>query len=61
MSETPAQPTQLTAGAIAKELGLPEAKVKKAIASLALEPVAKKGVCNYYAREAMPQIRAAIG
>jgi hypothetical protein len=38
----------LTAGKIAKELGLSEAKVKKAIKDLNLNPAAKKGVCSYY-------------
>lgn len=59
MSETPK--SNLSAGAIAKELGVPEAKVKKAIAALNLEPAAKKGVCNLYAVDAIPQIKAAIG
>jgi hypothetical protein len=49
----------LTAGAMAKELGLPEAKVKKAIKELALQPRAKKGVCNLYGRDALPRVKAA--
>jgi hypothetical protein len=49
----------LTAGAMAKELGLPEAKVKKAIKELALQPKAKKGVCNLYGRDALPKVKAA--
>ena len=55
-----ANPDLLTAGNIAKTLGLPEAKVKKAIVELKLEPVAKKGPCNYYGPAQMEQIRAAV-
>lgn len=51
---------RLTAGAIAKEIGAPEAKVKKTITALALEPVAKKGVCNYYDRAQLEKIKAAL-
>lgn len=51
----------LTAGAIAKELGVTDAKVKKAIKQLALEPAAKKGCCSYYARDSLPRIKAAVG
>jgi hypothetical protein len=50
----------LTAGAIAKELGAPDAKVKKAIKDLALMPKAKKGVCCYYGRDVLPKIKAAV-
>jgi hypothetical protein len=49
----------LTAGAIAKELGLPDTKVKKAIKDLALKPKAKKGVCCLYGREVLPKVKAA--
>ena len=49
----------LTAGAIAKELGLPEAKVKKAIKDLALQPKAKRGVCNLYGRDVLPKVKSA--
>lgn len=49
-----------TAGAMAKELGLPEAKVKKAIKELALEPKAKRGVCNLYGRDALPKVKKAV-
>lgn len=49
----------LTAGAIAKELGLPDAKVKKAIKDLALQPKAKKGVCNLYGRDVLPKVKTA--
>jgi len=49
----------LTAGAMAKELGLSEAKVKKAIKELALAPKAKRGVCNLYGRDALPKVKKA--
>ena len=50
----------LTAGAIAKALGAPDAKVKKAIKDLAIKPKAKKGVCSYYGQDAVAKVRAAI-
>lgn len=50
----------LTPGNIAKELGVSDAKVKKAIAALGLEPDAKKGVCSYYARASVAKIKAAL-
>jgi biotin operon repressor len=55
-----AKETLLTAAAIAKELGVSDAKVKKAIKELAIEPVAKKGVCSYYGPDALTAIRAKI-
>ncbi len=50
----------LTAGSIAKELGVSEAKVKKVIKELAIEPKMKKGVCSYYSRDALADIKAAV-
>lgn len=50
----------LTAGAIAKALGASDAKVKKAIKDLGLEPKAKKGVCSYYAKDVLPKVKAAL-
>jgi hypothetical protein len=50
----------LSPGAIAKELGLSDAKVKKAIKELALEPARRKGVCCFYSRDAVERIRTAI-
>lgn len=47
----------ITAGNIAKELGVSDTKVKKAIKELGLEPAAKKGVCSYYARDAVVKIK----
>jgi hypothetical protein len=49
-----------TAGAIAKSLGAPDAKVKKAIKDLALKPKAKKGACSYYGPDAVAKVRAAL-
>ncbi len=50
----------LTAGNIAKTLGVSDAKVKKAIQQLALQPTAKKGICNYYSKDALKKIKATI-
>lgn len=50
----------LTAGSIAKELGVSDAKVKKAIKELAIEPETKKGVCCYYTRESLTKIKAVL-
>ena len=51
----------LTAAKIAAELKVSDAKVKKAISALGLAPAAKKGVCNYYAKSAVPKIKKALG
>jgi len=50
----------LTAGNIAKALAVSDAKVKKAIQQLAIKPVAKKGVCNYYSKDAVARVKAAL-
>ena len=50
----------LTAGGVAKELGVSDAKVKKVIKELAIEPKAKKGACNYYSRDVIKKIKVAI-
>jgi hypothetical protein len=50
----------LTAGAIAKQLALPDTKVKKAIADLKIKPVAKKGVCSYYSKDIVLKVKAAV-
>jgi hypothetical protein len=50
----------LTAGAIAKALGAPDAKVKRAIKDLAIKPKAKKGVCSYYGKDALAKVKAAV-
>ncbi|MCR6628560.1 MAG: hypothetical protein NVV74_00030 [Magnetospirillum sp.] len=51
----------ISAGNIAKELGVSDAKVKKAIKDLALEPAAKRGVCNFYSRDAIAKVKASLG
>jgi predicted ArsR family transcriptional regulator len=51
---------QITAANIAKELGVSAGKVKKAIEELKLAPVAKKGACSFYSRDAMKKIRASL-
>lgn len=50
----------LTSGTIAKELGVSDARVKKVIKERAIQPKAKKGACNYYSREALAEIKAAL-
>jgi hypothetical protein len=50
----------MTAGNIAKTLGVPDAKVKKAIAALGIKPDAKKGVCSYYSNEALTKIKSSL-
>jgi alkaline phosphatase len=49
-----------TAGNIAKALSVSDAKVKKAIQALGIKPVAKKGVCNYYSKDAVRKVKAAL-
>jgi len=51
----------LTASKIAAALKVPDARVKKAIAALGLKPAAKKGVCSYYQKSAVPKIKKALG
>jgi Mn-dependent DtxR family transcriptional regulator len=50
----------LTAGKIAKELGVSGPKVKKAIEELGLEPEAKKGACSYYSAAQVKKIKKAL-
>jgi hypothetical protein len=50
----------LTAGNIAKELSVSDAKVKKAIAELGIKPKAKKGICNYYSKDAITKIKSSL-
>lgn len=50
-----------TAGAMAKDLGVTDAKVKKAIKDLQLEAAAKKGCCSYYTAEDMQKIKKSLG
>ncbi|MBI2375797.1 MAG: hypothetical protein HYV07_17505 [Deltaproteobacteria bacterium] len=51
----------LTVSKIAKELGVSDGKVKKAIAELKLDPDAKKGACAYYAPASVAKIKTALG
>lgn len=52
----------LSTGAIAKELGVSPAQVKKALATLKLgEADFVKAGCAYYYADRMPAIRQAIG
>jgi len=53
-------PEMLTAGNIAKMLAVSDAKVKKAIQELKIKPAAKKGVCNYYSRDTVARVKAAL-
>jgi hypothetical protein len=50
----------LTAGAIAKELGLTDAKVKKALKELDIQPKAKRGVCNLYGKDVVAKVKKAV-
>jgi hypothetical protein len=53
-------PQLFTAGALAKELGVSDAKVKKAITELTLTPAAKKGCCSYYDADAVAKLKAVL-
>ncbi len=50
----------VTVGNIAKELGVSDAKVKKAIEELGVKPKTKKGICNYYSRDVLAKIKGAL-
>ncbi len=50
----------LTAGTMAKELGVPGGKIKKAIEELGIKPESKKGACSYYSRASLAKIKAAL-
>jgi hypothetical protein len=50
----------VTTGVIAKELGVTDTRVKKAIEKLGIEPVGKRGVCRLYAPEVVEQVKAAL-
>ena len=50
----------MTAGAIAKKLGVPDTKVKKAIADLKIKPTAKKGVCNLYSEDVVAKVKSGL-
>ena len=47
----------LSAGAMAKELGVSPGKVKKALTALELEPDFVKSNCGYYFRERIKEVK----
>lgn len=53
-------PTLITASAMAKNLGVSEVKVKKAIKEWGLSPAAKRGCCTYYGAEEMVKLKALL-
>jgi threonyl-tRNA synthetase len=56
-----AEQDMLTAAKLAKEWGVSENLVKKAIKELGIEPDAKKGPCNYYGPKTVAKIKKAVG
>jgi hypothetical protein len=50
----------MTAGVLAKELGVSDAKVKKALKDLDIQPEAKKGCCSYYGAETLRKLKATL-
>lgn len=53
-------PALMTAGAMAKELSVSDARLKKAILQQGLVPSAKKGCCNYYTVEDLKKLKAVL-
>lgn len=49
-----------TAAAWAKDLGVPEKKLKEALKAAGLEPDAKNGVCAYYSKASAEKARQGI-
>jgi hypothetical protein len=49
-----------TAAAWAKDLGVPEKKLKDALKAAGIEPDAKKGVCAYYSKASAEKGKKAI-
>ncbi len=49
-----------TAGKIAQTLSVPGPQVKKAIQQLGIKPVAKKGACSYYSKDAVAKVKSAL-
>ncbi len=49
-----------TAAAWAKDLGLPEKKLKDALKASGIAPDAKKGVCAYYGKASIEQAKKAV-
>ncbi len=50
----------VTVGVIAKELGVSDAKVKKAIEALKIEPVGRRGVCKLYATDVVDAVKKTL-
>ena len=50
----------LTAGSIAKKLGVPGTQVKKALKDLSIKPAAKKGACSYYSEDVVAKLKTAL-
>lgn len=50
----------LTAGKWAKELGVPEKKLKEAIKAAGIEPDKKKGACAYYSKASAEKAKKTI-
>jgi len=44
----------------AKELGIPEKKLKAAVQAAAIPPDAKKGVCAYFSRKSVEKAKKSI-
>jgi hypothetical protein len=53
-------PSLLSASAMAKELGVSDGKVKKAITELGLVPAQKKGCCAFYSAEDLTKLKAVL-
>ncbi len=49
-----------TAANWAKELSVPEKKLKDAIKAAGIEPDSKKGACSYYSRKSAEKAKKAI-
>lgn len=49
-----------TAANWAKDLGVPEKKLKEALKAAGIEPDAKKGACAYYAKASAEKARKAV-
>jgi len=49
--------TLYTASVMAKELGVSDTKIKKALKDLQIEAAAKKGCCSYYTKDDLNKIK----
>jgi len=56
----PVEKKLFSSGAMAKELGVTPAKLKKIIEELKIEPAEKKGVCSYYTEASLNKIKKKI-